>query len=159
MIRCGIGYDVHPLKEGRPCFLGGVLIDHPRGPDGHSDADVLLHAIADALLGALGEGDIGQHYPNTDVRWKNTPSLFFLHDIRIKITAHKASIINIDATVIAEEPKIHPYISEMRKKISTALSINPDQVNIKATTNENLGFIGRREGLAALAIATLDIES
>lgn len=158
MIHSGIGYDVHPLKEGRPCVLGGVQIDHPRGPDGHSDADVLIHAIADALLGAIGEGDIGRHYPNSDPRWKDAPSLLFLQDIRTKLTARKASIVNIDATLIGEEPKILPHAPAMREKISTALGINPGQINIKATTNERMGFIGRKEGIAALAVATVDIE-
>lgn len=159
MTHTGIGYDVHPFKPGRPCVLGGVEIPHHSGPDGHSDADVLIHAIADALLGAIGQGDIGRHYPNTDPRWKNVSSLVFLEDIRGKLSEARATIVNIDASVIAEAPKILPHAPAMKERMAAALGIAPRQINLKATTNEKMGFLGRGEGIAALAIATVDIAS
>lgn len=155
MNRVGIGYDVHPLKEGRPCILGGVTIPHEKGPDGHSDADVLIHAIADALLGALGENDIGKHFPNSDEKWKNVSSLVFLKQIEKILVQHRMKIVNIDATVLAEAPKILPHTNAMKNKMAQALCIEPSQINLKATTNERLGFIGREEGIAAMAVASL----
>ncbi|MGF1679087.1 MAG: 2-C-methyl-D-erythritol 2,4-cyclodiphosphate synthase [Candidatus Methylacidiphilales bacterium] len=155
MIRVGIGYDVHQFAEGRRMVLGGVEIPHHRGLSGHSDADVLIHAMADALLGALGLPDIGHFYPNTDVRWKDVPSTVFLHDIAEKISAARMCIGNLDSTVIAEEPKVLPHLAAMKKAVAEALHINPEQVGIKATTNETMGFIGRREGVAAMAVACL----
>lgn len=155
MNRVGIGYDVHPLKEGRPCILGGVTIPHEKGPDGHSDADVLIHAIADALLGALGENDIGKHFPNSDEKWKNVSSLVFLKQIEKILVQHRMKIVNIDATVLAEAPKILPHTNAMKNKMAQALGIEPSQINLKATTNERLGFIGREEGIAAMAVASL----
>jgi 2-C-methyl-D-erythritol 2,4-cyclodiphosphate synthase len=157
MNKVGIGYDVHPLVAGRPCVLGGVHIPAEKGPDGHSDADVLIHAIADALLGALGEGDIGKHFPNTDPRWKNVSSLVFLEHIRGMISSRGATIINVDSTLIAQAPKILPHIPAMKAALASALAISANRINVKATTNELLGFIGREEGIAALATASLDV--
>lgn len=136
-------------------ILGGVHIPHHRGLSGHSDADVLIHAIADALLGALGLPDIGHFYPNTDEKWKDVASTVFLEDIAQKIKASGREIANVDSSVVAEEPKILPHLPEMKKTIASALNISPDQVGIKATTNETMGFVGRREGVAAWATACL----
>lgn len=155
--RVGIGYDVHQLVAGRDCYLGGVKIDHSKGLDGHSDADVLIHAIADALLGAVGEGDIGYHFPNTDPKWKNVRSTVFLEHIRDLLASKKATINNIDATVIAEAPKIIPHIQAMREALCEPLGIAPDRINLKATTNETMGFIGREEGIAAMAVASVEV--
>jgi 2-C-methyl-D-erythritol 2,4-cyclodiphosphate synthase len=157
MVRVGIGYDVHRLVEGRKLVLGGVEIPHPKGLDGHSDADVLMHAICDALLGALGEGDIGHLFPNTDSRWRNAPSRLFLQEVAKRIVNHDGKIANVDATVIAEAPKLAPHIHAMQMNISMALDINPKRVGVKATTNEQLGAIGRGEGIAAMAVACVDV--
>ena len=157
MQRAGIGYDVHQLVQGRPLFLGGVEIPHDRGLDGHSDADALIHAIADALLGAIALGDIGVHFPNTDARWKNIRSTVFLEEIAGLIRQRGGTIVNVDASVIAEAPKLVPHVPAMKKAIAEALVITTDRVNLKATTNEQMGFIGRREGIAAMAIASVDL--
>jgi 2-C-methyl-D-erythritol 2,4-cyclodiphosphate synthase len=159
MVHVGIGYDVHPLVEGRKLVLGGVEIPHPRGLEGHSDADVLMHAICDAVLGALGEGDIGHHFPNTDPRWKNAASKVFLQEAARQVTFHDAKIVNVDATIIAQQPKLGPHMNAMRLHISQALGLNPKRVGIKATTNEMLGFVGRGEGIAAMAVAAVDLPS
>jgi 2-C-methyl-D-erythritol 2,4-cyclodiphosphate synthase len=151
MIRCGIGYDAHRLVEGRKLVLGGVEIPHDRGLDGHSDADVLLHAIADALLGAMGEGDIGQHFPNTDEGIRGISSLEILNTVRSLLAEKNARATNIDATVVAEAPKLQPHIEKMRVKIAKALACEPQRINIKATTNEGLGALGRGEGMVAIA--------
>ncbi|HSH95513.1 MAG TPA: 2-C-methyl-D-erythritol 2,4-cyclodiphosphate synthase, partial [Roseimicrobium sp.] len=151
MIHVGIGYDVHPLVEGRKCILGGVDIPHTKGLDGHSDADVLMHAICDAVLGAIGEGDIGQFFPNTDPRWKGAPSKVFLQEAARQVKFHDGQLINIDATIIAQAPKVLPHTAQMKIHIAEALGINIKKVGIKATTNELLGFIGRGEGIAAMA--------
>jgi 2-C-methyl-D-erythritol 2,4-cyclodiphosphate synthase len=156
MNRVGIGYDVHQLVEGRKCILGGVDIPHHTGLDGHSDADALIHAIADALLGAVGQPDIGYHFPNTDPRWKDVPSKVFLEQIRELLRGMKVSINNIDATLICEAPKINPHIKAMKAVIAEALMIRLDQVGIKATTNETMGFVGRQEGIAAMAVASVE---
>lgn len=156
MIRSGIGYDAHRLVEGRKLILGGVEIPHSRGLDGHSDADVLLHAIADALLGAMGEGDIGQHFPNDDEGIRGISSLEILRQVRGKLAEKNARAVNVDATVIAEAPKLQPHVAEMRKKIAQALACEVDRINIKATTNEGMGTIGRGEGMAALATANVE---
>jgi 2-C-methyl-D-erythritol 2,4-cyclodiphosphate synthase len=158
MIHVGIGYDVHQLVAGRKLILGGVEIPHSKGLDGHSDADVLMHAICDAVLGALGEGDIGQFFPNTDPRWKNVASKVFLQEAARQAEFHGGKIVNIDASLIAQEPKVMPHAHEMKINIAQALGINPARVGIKATTNEHLGFIGRGEGIAAMAVASVDIE-
>jgi 2-C-methyl-D-erythritol 2,4-cyclodiphosphate synthase len=157
MIHVGIGYDVHPLVEGRKLFLGGVAIPHSKGLDGHSDADVLMHAICDAVLGAIGEGDIGQFFPNTDPRWRGAASKIFLQEAARQTTFHDGKIVNIDATLIAQEPKLMPHAHAMKINIAQALGINPTRVGIKATTNEMLGFIGRGEGIAAMAVASVDL--
>jgi 2-C-methyl-D-erythritol 2,4-cyclodiphosphate synthase len=157
MIHVGIGYDVHPLATGRKLILGGVEIPHSKGLDGHSDADVLMHAICDAILGAIGEGDIGQFFPNTDPRWKNVASKIFLQEAARQVTFREARIVNIDATLIAQEPKVMPHAPEMKVHIAQALGINLAKVGIKATTNEHLGFVGRGEGIAAMAVASVDI--
>ena len=157
MIHVGIGYDVHRLVEGRKLILGGVDIPHPKGLDGHSDADVLIHAVCDAVFGALGEGDIGHFFPNTDPRWKNAPSKIFLQEAARQIDFHGGKLVNIDATLIAQAPKIAAHIHAMQLNLSQALGINPKRVGIKATTNELLGFLGREEGIAAMAVAGVDL--
>jgi 2-C-methyl-D-erythritol 2,4-cyclodiphosphate synthase len=156
MIRCGNGYDAHRLKHGRKLILGGVEIAHERGLEGHSDADVLCHAIADALLGAIGEGDIGHHFPNTDESIRGISSLEILRRVASVLTRKNAHAVNVDATLIAEAPKIAPYIPAMREKIAAALNLEISRVSIKATTNEGLGAIGRGEGMAAMAVAAVD---
>ena len=157
MNHVGIGYDCHPLVEGRKLMLGGVHIPHARGLEGHSDADALLHAICDAILGALGEGDIGHFFPNTDPRWAGVASTFFLQEVARQVRFHNGQVVNVDATVLAEEPKISPHIAAMKEQIAKALEINPRKIGIKATTNEHLGFIGRKEGIAALAVASVEL--
>jgi 2-C-methyl-D-erythritol 2,4-cyclodiphosphate synthase len=156
MIRSGIGYDAHRLVEGRKLILGGVEIPHDRGLEGHSDADVLVHAIADALLGAMGEGDIGQHFPNTDESIRGISSLEILSRVRRLLAEKNARAINIDATVVAEAPKLQPHIEKMRNRIANALACEPSRINIKATTNEGLGTIGHGEGMIALATAAVE---
>jgi 2-C-methyl-D-erythritol 2,4-cyclodiphosphate synthase len=156
MIRSGIGYDVHRLVEGRKLVLGGVEIPHDRGLDGHSDADVLSHAIADALLGAMGEGDIGHHFPNTDESFRGISSLEILRHIRTLLAEKNARATNIDVTVIAEAPKLQLHIEQMRAKIGSALGCDASRINIKATTNEGLGTIGRGEGMACIATAIVE---
>lgn len=157
-IRCGIGYDAHRLAEDRQLILGGVAIAHPRGLEGHSDADVLAHAIADAMLGAIGAGDIGQHFPNTDESIRGISSIDILKRVTALLAGKKARVVNVDATIIAEAPKIAPHIFAMRKKIANAIGADESRVSIKATTNEGLGSIGRGEGIAAMAIATVEQE-
>ncbi|HEY5296511.1 MAG TPA: 2-C-methyl-D-erythritol 2,4-cyclodiphosphate synthase [Verrucomicrobiae bacterium] len=157
MVHVGIGYDVHALVAGRKLILGGVEIPHTKGLDGHSDADALLHAICDALLGALGEPDIGHFFPNTDPRWKNVPSKIFLEEAARIIGLRQGKIVNVDATVIAQAPKIYPHLNAMKNGIADALKINFQHIGIKATTNEWMGFIGREEGIAAMAVASVDL--
>jgi len=157
MIRVGIGYDVHELVAGRKLILGGVEIPHIKGLDGHSDADVLMHAICDAVLGALGEGDIGHFFPNTDPRWKNCPSKVFLLEAARLIAVRGGKLVNVDSSVIAQQPKISPHIEAMKTQIAIALNVNETQIGIKATTNERLGFIGREEGIAAMAVASVEL--
>jgi 2-C-methyl-D-erythritol 2,4-cyclodiphosphate synthase len=156
MIRCGIGYDVHRLVEGRKLVLGGVEISHDRGLDGHSDADVLSHAIADALLGAIGEGDIGHHFPNTDETIRGISSLEILRHVRSLLAEKNARAMNVDATLIAEAPALQPHIQQMRAKIAGALACDVSCISIKATTNEGLGTIGRGEGMASIATALVE---
>lgn len=157
MVHVGIGYDVHALVEGRKLILGGVTIPHSKGLEGHSDADVLMHAICDALLGALGEADIGHFFPNTDARWRGAASKLFLHEAARLTELRQGKIVNIDATVIAQAPKIFPLVQHMKRHIAEALGINEHRVGIKATTNEHLGFLGREEGIAAMAVASVDL--
>ncbi len=157
MHRVGIGYDVHQLAPGRKCILGGVEIPHEKGLEGHSDADVLMHAVCDAILGALGEPDIGHFFPNSDPKWRGAPSKTFLQEAARQVTLRRGKIVNIDATVIAQEPKIGPHLTGMKENIARALGIVVAQIGIKATTNEHIGFIGRGEGIAALAVAGLEM--
>jgi len=157
MIHAGIGYDVHPLALGRKLILGGVDIPHAKGLDGHSDADALMHAICDAVLGTLGEGDIGHFFPNSDPRWRGAASKLFLQEAARQVIFRNGTIINVDATIIAQQPKLMPYAAAMKLNIAEALGIHPKKVGIKATTNELLGFIGREEGIAAMAVASVDL--
>ncbi len=154
-MRIGMGYDVHKLVEGRPLILGGVTVPHTLGLLGHSDADVLTHAIMDALLGAAALGDIGKHYPDTDPAYEGISSMKLLGQVGQLLTEKGYLIDNIDATVIAQKPKLRPYIEEMEKNIAKALEISTDQVNIKATTEEGLGFTGTQEGISSQAICLL----
>ena len=154
-MRVGIGYDVHKLVENRKFILGGVEIPHTLGLLGHSDADVLLHAIMDALLGAAALGDIGKHFPDTDEQYKGISSIRLLEYVRELIEKEGYLIENIDATVIAQKPKLRPYIDKMQKNIANALKIEKNQVNVKATTEERLGFTGREEGISSQAICAL----
>ena len=157
MVHVGIGYDVHQLVAGRKLVLGGVEIPHPKGLDGHSDADALMHAICDAILGALGEDDIGHFFPNTDPRWKGVPSRVFLEEAARQVLQRSGRIVNVDATVIAQAPKIYPHIVGMKHHIADALGLRENQIGIKATTNELMGFIGREEGIAAMAVVSVDL--
>lgn len=159
MIRVGIGYDVHPFVEGRPLVLGGVNIPHGRGLKGHSDADVLCHAIADAVLGALGEPDIGHFFPPGDPSIQGISSLKILEKCAELAAARKARIVNVDASLIAEAPKVKPHAEAMKANIASALGIPAANVGVKATTNERLGFIGRGEGMAAMAVASVEMQS
>ncbi len=155
-MRIGQGYDVHRFEAGRKLIIGGVEIPFEKGLAGHSDADVLCHAIADALLGAAGLGDIGQHFPDSDPQFKGHDSLEFLAIIRTKLQAAGYTVGNIDATIICQRPRLATHMPAMYEKISQALQIGPDRLNIKATTEEGLGFTGREEGIAASAIALLE---
>jgi 2-C-methyl-D-erythritol 2,4-cyclodiphosphate synthase len=157
MVHVGIGYDVHALVEGRKLILGGVEIPHLKGLDGHSDADVLMHAICDAVLGALGEVDIGHLFPNSDPQWRGAPSRIFLQEAARLAALRGGKLVNIDATVIAQEPKIFPHVDKMKRNIAEALGMNEQHIGIKATTNEHLGFVGREEGIAAMAVAGVDL--
>lgn len=155
-MRIGHGYDVHRLTENRKLILGGVEIPHEKGLDGHSDADVLLHAIMDALLGAAALGDIGKLYPDNDKTYLGIDSMILLKDTYQRISEKGYTVGNIDATVIAQRPKLAPYIPEMREKIAKTLSLSVDDVNIKATTEEKLGFTGSGEGIAAHAVCLIE---
>ena len=156
--RCGIGYDAHRLVSGRKLILGGVEISHHRGLEGHSDADVLSHAIADAILGALGAGDIGKHFPNTDEAIRGISSIEILRHVATIAAQRNARVVNLDATLLAEAPKISPHIAAMQEKIAAALGVQVEAVSIKATTNEGLGAIGRGEGMSAIAVASVVVE-
>lgn len=155
-MRIGMGYDVHKLVEGRKLILGGVEIPYEKGLLGHSDADVLLHAIMDALLGAAALGDIGKHFPDTDPAYKGVSSIRLLEHVADLLEEHQFLIENIDATIIAQRPKMRPYIDTMRENIAKALKIEADQINVKATTEEGLGFTGSGEGISSQAICMLE---
>jgi 2-C-methyl-D-erythritol 2,4-cyclodiphosphate synthase len=154
-MRIGFGYDVHPLVEGRRLILGGVEIPFEKGLEGHSDADVLLHAVCDALLGALGEGDIGKHFPNNDPRYRGISSLRLLEAVASMMTERFLALENLDVSVVAEKPQIAAHIPRMSEQISRALNLAPERINIKATTSEGLGFIGEGKGMAAYAVVLL----
>ncbi|MBQ8895622.1 MAG: 2-C-methyl-D-erythritol 2,4-cyclodiphosphate synthase [Clostridia bacterium] len=156
MLRIGQGYDVHKLVIGRRLIIGGVEIEHETGLLGHSDADVLLHAICDALLGAAALGDIGKHFPDTDEKYKNINSLILLSEVGKLLYKEGFTINNIDATVIAQAPKLAPYIEKMRQNIASALELDIKYVSVKATTEEHLGFTGRKEGIAASAVCIIN---
>ncbi len=154
-IRIGFGYDVHTLTENRKLVLGGVEVPHEKGLMGHSDADVLLHAICDAILGALALGDIGKHFPNSDPKYKGIDSKKLLKEVYELITEHDYAISNIDSTVVIQEPKIMPYVTSMRTVIAGVLNLKVEQVSVKATTSEKMGFVGKQQGAEAYAIALL----
>jgi 2-C-methyl-D-erythritol 2,4-cyclodiphosphate synthase len=154
-MRIGTGYDVHKLVEGRDLIIGGVKIEHTLGLLGHSDADVLLHAIADAVLGAAGLKDIGAHFPDTDPKFKGADSMKLLEEVRELVMDKGYVVGNVDATVIAQKPKLRPYIEQMEENVAKCLGIDVDQVNIKATTEEHLGFTGREEGISSQAVCLL----
>ncbi len=153
--RVGFGFDTHQLVEGRELWLGGVRIDHPTGALGHSDADVLLHAICDALLGAAGLGDIGHHFPDTDMRWKGADSKVLLAHVSALLKESGWQVGNVDCTLLLERPKIKPHIEAMRNAIAPLIGLDMDAVSIKATTNETMGFVGREEGVCAYAVALI----
>ena len=155
-MRIGLGYDVHPLVRERRLILGGVDIEHDFGLAGHSDADVLCHAIGDALLGAANLGDLGQHFPDSSARFANISSLLLLKDIAGMLAQHNFKVVNIDAMIILEAPKVMRFAAQMKENLAQALSLTPQQISIKATTSEKLGFIGRKEGAAAQAVALID---
>jgi 2-C-methyl-D-erythritol 2,4-cyclodiphosphate synthase len=156
LIRTGIGVDSHRFEAGRPLILGGVDIPHEEGLAGHSDADVLTHAIIDALLGAAAMGDIGQHFPDTDERWRDADSLALLRAVVAGLGENGFRIVNVDASVVMERPKLAPYKDAMRATLGEALGVGVGRVSVKATTGERMGFVGRGEGVACLAVATLD---
>ena len=155
-MRIGHGYDVHRLVEGRVLILGGVKIDYEKGLLGHSDADVLLHAVSDALLGAAGLGDIGRHFPDTDPKYKGADSLELLREVYRKIAEKGFQVGNIDVTMIAQKPKLKDFIPQMQENIAAAVKVTPDRVNVKATTEEKLGFTGSGEGMACHAVCLLE---
>jgi 2-C-methyl-D-erythritol 2,4-cyclodiphosphate synthase len=154
-MKVGIGYDVHRLVRGRRLVLGGVQIPFEKGLSGHSDADVLIHSICDAILGALGKGDIGRHFPDTDPKYKDISSLILLKKVSEIMTEVNFQVNNLDSVIIAEKPHLAPYIEDMEKNLSRVLKINRELINIKATTNEGLGWIGKGEGIAAYSIVSL----
>lgn len=155
MFRIGQGFDVHQLTEGRPLIIGGIKIPYEKGLLGHSDADVLLHTVSDACLGAIGEGDIGRHFPDTDPNFKDADSAKLMEHVWKLVKEKGYELVNADCTIIAQKPKMAPYIAQMKGRIAELLEAAPDQVNVKATTTEKLGFTGREEGIAAQAVVLL----
>jgi 2-C-methyl-D-erythritol 2,4-cyclodiphosphate synthase len=158
-MRVGHGYDVHPLVSERDLILGGVKIPHNKGLQGHSDADVLIHAVCDACLGAAGLGDIGRHFPDTDPQYKNIDSRKLLRKVKEALTQHGWKVVNVDSTVIAQTPRLSTYLTRMKQNIAADLGLAEPDVNIKATTTEKLGFVGREEGIAAQAVVLIDNDS
>lgn len=154
-LRVGLGFDIHQFVRGRELWLGGVLIPHDEGLDGHSDADALLHALCDALLGAAGLGDIGVYFPPSDPQWRNTRSIFFVEQVVGKLRERKWTVANVDCVVIAEAPKIAPYVSKMKEAIGQALQLPSEKIGIKATTAEQMGALGRREGIACQVVCLI----
>jgi len=158
-MRIGFGYDVHRLVSGRPLILGGVEVPYHQGLEGHSDADVLTHAIGEALLGAMGAGDLGTHFPDTDPAYRNISSLILLERIMTLVKDQGWAVVNVDASIVAQAPRLAPFIPQMRARLAPLLGLTPEAVNIKATTTEHLGFTGRREGIAAYAVTLLRKQS
>jgi 2-C-methyl-D-erythritol 2,4-cyclodiphosphate synthase len=158
MNRVGLGFDLHPLIAGRPLILGGVTVPSPVGLDGHSDADVLAHAVGEALLGALSLGDLGRHFPDSDPRWRGVSSLLLLDHVMRLVRDRGATLINLDATVLAQAPKLVSHLPEMAKRLADVLGIPVERVSVKAKSPEGLGLLGRREGIAAMAVVSLDVE-
>lgn len=156
MNRVGFGFDLHPLVAGRPLVLGGVTVPSDAGLDGHSDADVLSHAVAEALLGALALGDLGRHFPDTDPRWRGISSLLLLGQVTELARARGATLVNVDATVLAQAPRLAPHLPEMAKRLADAVGLPVERVSVKAKSPEGLGLIGRREGIAAMAVISLE---
>ncbi len=154
-MRVGIGYDIHQLKEGRPLILGGVLIPHTHGLDGHSDADALTHAVCDALLGAMGEGDLGRYYPSSDPRLTNMNSLDMLEGVHAKLMDRGFRLVNLDTVVVAQAPRLGSYLAEMSKRLSRVLRVEPSLVNVKVKSHDHLGTLGRQEGIAAQAVCLI----
>ena len=157
MTRVGFGFDVHPLVEGRPLILGGVTVPSAVGLDGHSDADVLTHAVAEAMLGALALGDLGRHFPDTDPRYRGISSLGLLREVLVLVNARGGQLVNVDATVLAQAPRLSPSLPEMAKRLADTLGIDPGRVSVKAKSPEALGFAGRREGIAAMAVVAVEV--
>lgn len=158
-MRIGHGYDVHPLVPGRDLVLGGVTVPHDKGLDGHSDADVLIHAVCDAILGAAGLGDIGRHFPDTDERYKNIASRYLLREVKKLLNQEGFEVVNVDSTIVAQAPRLAPFLDQMRTYLAQDLGLLDSAVNIKATTTENLGFCGRGEGIAAHCVVLIDSKS
>jgi len=157
MNRVGLGFDLHPLVPGRPLVLGGVTVPSEVGLDGHSDADVLAHAVGEALLGALALGDLGRHFPDTDPRWRGVSSLLLLGRVLALVREQGATLVNVDATILAEAPKLVGHLPEMAKRLADVLGIPTDRISVKAKSPEGLGLLGRREGIAAMAVVSLDV--
>ena len=157
MTRVGLGFDLHPLAAGRPLVLGGVTVESDRGLAGHSDADVLSHAVAEALLGALALGDLGRHFPDTDPRYRGISSLRLLRSVVELVTARGGRLVNVDATVLAQAPRLAPLLPEMAKRLADALGLEIDRVSVKAKSPEGLGLVGRQEGMAAMAVVSVEV--
>ena len=157
MIRVGLGFDLHPTTPDRPLVLGGVTVPAERGLDGHSDADVLSHAVAEAMLGALALGDLGRHFPDSDPRYRGISSLRLVAEVLALVTARGGRLVNVDATVIAQAPRLGPWLSEMAKRLAETLRVDPDRVSVKAKSPEGLGLLGREEGVAAMAVVNLEV--
>jgi len=155
-MRVGLGYDVHAFIEGRPLILGGIEIPYSRGLQGHSDADVLLHAVCDALLGAVADGDIGNHFPDTDPQYKGIRSTLLLKKVAIRVREKRFHVVNIDGTIVCQRPRLADFIPQMREEIAAVVEVEATRVNIKATTTEGLGFAGREEGIAACAVVLVE---
>jgi len=155
--RVGLGFDLHPLVAGRPLMLGGVRVPSELGLDGHSDADVLTHAVGEALLGALALGDLGRHFPDTDPRYRGIASLRLLEEVRALVEGRGGRIVNVDATVLAESPSLAPFLPEMAKRLADAIGLDAGRVSVKAKSPEHLGLLGRREGIAALAVVSVEV--
>ena len=159
MTRVGFGFDVHPLAPGRPLVLGGVTVDFDRGLAGHSDADVLSHAVGEALLGALALGDLGRHFPDTDPHYRGISSLRLLRNVVDLVTARGGRLVNVDATVLAQAPRLSPLLPEMAKRLAEALGLEVDRVSVKAKSPEGLGLVGRQEGMAAMAVVSVEVSA